>query len=46
MTLPVVGRGPGDETVGRAVFGIGAVLMWIFLAAFAVVSVRRIRRNR
>ena len=46
VTLPGVGRGPGDETVGRTVFGIGAVLVWIFLAAFVVVSVRRIRRNR
>ena len=46
VTLPGVGRGPGDETLGRAVFGIGAVLVWIFLAVFAVVSVRRIRRNR
>ena len=27
-------------------FGIGAVLMWIFLVVFVVVSVQRIRRNR
>ena len=46
VTLPFVGRGPGDETVGRAVFGIGAVLMWVFLLVFVVVSVRRIRRNK
>ena len=46
VTLPFVGRGLGDETVGRAVFGIGAVLMWIFLAVFVVVSVQRIRRNK
>jgi hypothetical protein len=46
VTLPFVGRGPGDETVGRAVFGIGAVLMWVFLAVFVVVSVKRIRRNK
>ena len=46
VTLPFVGRGPGDETVGRAVFGIGAVLTWLFLVVFAVVSVRRIRRNK
>jgi len=46
VTLPLVGRGPGDETVGRAVFGIGAVLMWVFLLVFVVVSVQRIRRNR
>jgi len=46
VTLPVVGRGPGDETVGRPVFGIGAVLIWIFLAVFVVVSIQRIRRNK
>jgi len=46
VTLPFIGRGPGDETVGRAVFGIGAVLMWIFLVVFVVVSVKRIRRNK
>jgi len=46
VTLPFVGRGPGDETVGRVAFGIGAVLMWIFLVVFVVVSVQRIRRNR
>ena len=46
VTLPFVGRGPGDETVGRVAFGIGAVLMWVILAAFVVVSVQRIRRNK
>ena len=43
MTLPFVGGGPGDETVGRAVFGIGAVLLWVFLLVFVVVSVLRLR---
>lgn len=46
VTLPFVGRGPGDETFGRAVFGFGAVLMWLFLAAFLAVSVRRLRRSK
>ncbi len=46
VTLPLTGRGPGDETVGRAVFGAGAVLMLIFLAVLVVVSVQRIRRNK
>ena len=45
VTLPSLGRGPGDETVGRAVFGFGAVLMWVFLVAFLVVSVQRLRRK-
>ena len=46
VMLPFVGRGPGDETLGRAVFGISAVLMWVFLIVFVVVSVQRIRRNK
>lgn len=46
LTLPFVGRGPGDETVGRAVFGVGAALMWVFLLVFVVVSVQRIRRDK
>lgn len=46
VTLPFVGRGAGDETFGRVVFGAGAVLTWMFFVAFAIVSVRRIRRNR
>jgi hypothetical protein len=45
VTLPFVGRGPGDETVGRVVFGIGAVLVWVFLVLFLVVSVQRLRRR-
>ena len=43
--LPFVGRGAGSETVGRAVFGTGAVLMWVFLAVFVVVSGQRLRRK-
>jgi hypothetical protein len=46
VTLPFIGRGPGDETVGRAVFGAGAVLLWVFLAVFVVVSGQRLRRDR
>jgi hypothetical protein len=45
ITLPFAGRGPGDETFGRTVFGIGAVLIWVFFAVMAVVSVRRLRRT-
>lgn len=43
--LPFVGRGPGSETTGRAVFGVGAVLMWVFFAVFVVVSAQRLRRK-
>jgi hypothetical protein len=46
VTLPFVGRGPGDETVGRAAFGFGAVLMWVFLVVFVVVSIQRLRRSK
>jgi hypothetical protein len=46
VMLPFVGRGPGDETVGRAVFGFGAVLMWVFLVVFVVVSVQRLRGSK
>jgi hypothetical protein len=46
VTLPFVDQGPGNETVGRVAFGLGAVLMWVILAAFVVVGVRRIRRDR
>lgn len=45
VTLPLVGQGPGDETFGRAVFGVGAVLMWVFFVVFVIISVRRIRRG-
>jgi len=45
VTLLFVGRGPGDETVGRAVFGAGAVLMWVFWVVFLAVSVQRLRRK-
>ena len=45
VTLPFVGRGPGSESVGRAVFGIGAVLIWVFFAVFVVVSAQRLRRK-
>lgn len=45
ITLPFVGRGPGDETLGRAVFGIGAGLIWAFFAVIAVLSVQRLRRK-
>jgi hypothetical protein len=45
-TIPFLGRGSASEIVGRAAFGLGAVLMYIFLAVFAVISVRRLRRRK
>jgi hypothetical protein len=44
-TIPFVGRGPASEIVGRSAFGFMAVLMYVFLTVFAVVSVRRLRRR-
>jgi hypothetical protein len=35
--------GAVSEMLGRAVFGVGAVLMWAFMAALVVISVRRLR---
>jgi hypothetical protein len=37
--------GPVNEMLGRAVFGIGAVLMWAFMAVILVVSINRLRRR-
>lgn len=45
MTGPF-GRSESSETVGRAVFGTGAVLMYVFLVVFVVVSIRRLKRSR
>lgn len=42
MTLPLIGKGPANDMLGRAVFGIGAVIMWIVLVAAAVTSWRRL----
>ena len=41
-----IGREPQAWQPTEWAFGIGAVLMWIFLVVFVVVSVQRIRRNR
>jgi hypothetical protein len=32
-----------NEPIGRTVFGIGAILIWIILIASAVVGARRLR---
>lgn len=45
VVLPfMVHRGPGSDTSGRVVFGIGAVLMWIFLLTAGVSGARRLFR--
>jgi hypothetical protein len=34
-----------DETFGRAVFGLGAVLVWLFVALVSVTGLRRLGRK-
>ena len=36
--------GAVSEMLGRAMFGLGAVLMWVFMAALVVISVKHLRR--
>src|SRR5262249_33162636 len=35
--------GSMNEMLGRAAFGVGAILMWVFMAVMIVVSVKRLR---
>jgi hypothetical protein len=37
MSIPFLGKGPANEWLGRAVFGVGAVLVWLFF----IVAARR-----
>jgi hypothetical protein len=39
------GSGPGNEIMGRVVFGIGAVLAWGIVALLAVFGLRRLRQR-
>jgi hypothetical protein len=39
-------RGPGGSTSGRIMFGIGAVLMWLFLITAGVSGARSLWRDR
>jgi hypothetical protein len=46
VVLPfMVHRGASDDTSGRVVFGIGAVLLWIFLLSVGVSGARRLFRD-
>jgi hypothetical protein len=45
-TGPFLGRSATSETTGRVVFGIGAVLIYVFLAVLVVVSIKRLRRSK
>jgi hypothetical protein len=45
-TGPFLSGRATSETTGRVVFGIAAVLIYIFLAVLVVVSIRRLRRAK
>jgi hypothetical protein len=34
-----------NETLGRTVFGVGAIAMWAFTAVMLVINIRRLRRR-
>ena len=47
INLPFITRhGVGNEWMGRAVFGLGAILVAVFGLVLSVVSVRRLRAAR
>jgi hypothetical protein len=46
MVVPFLGRSIASETVGRIAFGVGAVLIAVFLIAFGVVGLRRLRKGK
>ena len=42
ISIPFLGTGPANEWLGRAVFGFGAVLVWLFFVLAAVKWGRRL----
>jgi len=46
MTGSFAGAAPASQWLGRAAFGFGAVLLYLFIAVFAVVGIRRLRSRR
>jgi len=45
-TLPFAGDMPANEMIGRAAFGLGALMTWLILIALAVAGARRLRGHR
>jgi hypothetical protein len=45
VSLPFLGSGPANPWVGRAVFGVGAVLTWLFFVVAAVAWWRKLLRG-
>lgn len=46
VSIPFLGSGPGNPWVGRAAFGIGAVLTWLFFLVAAVAWWRKLIRDK
>jgi len=42
ISLPFLGSGPANPWIGRAVFGVGAVLTWLFFVVAAVAWWRKL----
>jgi hypothetical protein len=45
VSIPFLGSGPGNEWIGRAAFGIGAALTWLFFVIAAVAWWRKLIRR-
>jgi hypothetical protein len=45
VSIPFLGSGPANPWVGRAAFGIGAVLTWLFFVVAAVAWWRKLIRG-
>jgi len=46
VTVSFAGRSAASETMGRIAFGIGATLMYVFVAVLGVVGLRRLRNRK
>jgi hypothetical protein len=45
VSLPFLGSGPANPWIGRAMFGVGAVLTWLFFVVAAVAWWRKLVRG-
>ena len=42
MSIPLAGAAPAGNALGRTIFGLGAVIVWIYVIALTVGTVRKI----
>ena len=42
MSIPLAGTAPAGNTLGRTIFGLGAVIVWIYVIALTVGTVRKL----